>query len=149
MKLAHIHLCYDFSGNCRFVGRLQMDRWTLNIFIHKLIFFACARVFHHITDTDEMNSLDLCLFFSFHLRGVTQPESCESCHFLAVILISCLQRWAKVVSNLHSDTHIYIDRAAPFGSSVSDFRVNKTQCGERYSVFCLLIGVSRTCPCDI
>lgn len=147
-----LHLCYDFSGNRWFIGRLQMDRWALEVSIHKLIFFACVRMFHHIADTDEMNSLD----FPLSLFPAPFPPSlwCNTTwilwdlllHFVSVILVNLFTEMDKCCQQTPKLTPIFT-RKKPliFRSSVSDLiRVYKPQCGERNSMFSLLTGISRT-----
>lgn len=137
-------------------GSLAGFKWTrgLSTFsIHQLIFFACVRMFHHIADTGEMNSLDLplspfppSLWYNTTnpLRHVGTVYVRNYCKFV--------YKYGPTLSINSKVTPIFIRKRGPLilGSSVRDLiRVNKPQCGERNAMFSLLIGFSRTFVRDI
>lgn len=65
-------------------------------------------------------------------------------HFVSVIVVNLFT--TSVVNKLQGKT----EGPLIFRSSVSDLiMVNTPQCGERNSMFSLLIEISRTFPCDI
>ena len=158
-----LRLCYDFfvavAGSLK---GFKTGTWTLKVSTHKLIFFSCVGICHHIADTDARwtHLTFFCLFFpapcppclwcntpSGPLRHLATFGVCHSRKFV-------YKDGQNVVNKLQSNTHIYSEKkrgeALIFRSSVSDLiRVNKPQCGERNSMFSLLIGISRTFLCDI